>query len=89
MAVESLTTHGDIVNFIIGFGLILVGIMTFYLNSSAKYLSIREHSTYNDFIVRELNSIGHRLNVLEQTRPTTGEIEARMNGKTFQTQTIS
>lgn len=80
--------HAEIVSIFIGLGVLVLGAFGFYLNSSARYLSIREHNQYNDFILRELDKTSQRVSILEQTRPTTGEIEARLNGKAFQHQVI-
>jgi hypothetical protein len=76
-------THGDLATVIIGFGLLIMAVAGFYLSSSSRYLTIREHQQYNLFILRELDQQSHRLGTLEQTRPTTGEIEARLNGCQF------
>ena len=64
-------------------GILLVTLSALYVSSTARYLSIREHESYRSFILREVDQLNHRILVLEQTRPTTGEIEARMNGTKF------
>lgn len=63
-----------------GLGLFAIALVGFIVTTNAKYLSIREYETYNTFVVRELDTITARLNILEQTRPTTGELEARLGG---------
>jgi hypothetical protein len=63
---------------LIPLGLLAIGLLSLVFTSSAKYLSIREHETYNAFMIRELNNLSARIGTLEQTRPTTGEIEARL-----------
>jgi hypothetical protein len=66
-------------------GIFIIAIAGLFLNNATqakslaeKFLSIREHETYNDFIKRELDRIAQRLTFLEQTRPTTGELEAKL-----------
>lgn len=71
----------------LGVGAFIIALGSFYLSSSAKFLSIREHETYNTFVKRELDHLSKRIYILEQTRPTTGEIEARLNGTAFKSKT--
>ncbi len=40
-----------------------------------KSLSIREHEAYKDAVQRDIHRVETRLAHLEQTRPTTGELE--------------
>jgi len=58
-------------------GILVLGVASYYLTTSAKYLTIREYETYNQFMIREIDKLGNQILVLEQTRPTTGELEAR------------
>ena len=73
----------NILTAVSGVGALFIAIATFYILTSSKFLSIREHMQYNEFVIRELDRVSNRISVLEQTRPTTGEIEARMNGVRF------
>jgi hypothetical protein len=60
-----------------------------------KSLSIREHEEFKKAIEREMsqmrndykhddNRLEDRIKVLESTRPTTGELEARLKGSNIQ-----
>ena len=40
-----------------------------------KSLSIREHEAHRDAVQRDIHRVEARLNHIEQTRPTTGELE--------------
>jgi hypothetical protein len=73
----------------LAFGALLVGAAGFLSRSFDKSLSIREHEEYRNSMLRNLEDIRtsyrrecdrleDRIKVLEQTRPTTGEIEARL-----------
>jgi hypothetical protein len=74
---------------IIALGALLVSVLVAFSRSMDKSLSIREHEEFskntkermeglkNDFN-RDIDRIELRLNYIEQTRPTTGELEARM-----------
>lgn len=68
---------------VIAAGVFIVSLIALFLSSSAKYLSIREHETYTAFLTREMDLINNRLLLLEQTRPTTGELEARLQTGKF------
>lgn len=78
---------------IIGGGLLMVAVATLWrggINATqSRDLSRLEHTEFKErvsnetiifrtFILRELDNIERRLNNLEQTRPTTGELEARL-----------
>lgn len=41
-------------------------------------MTIREHQGYAESVVRELDQLRYSVNILEQTRPTTGELSAGM-----------
>ena len=56
-----------------------------------KSLSIREHEEFKNSVIRDLSQVRYdykrdddrledRIKVLEATRPTTGELEARLKG---------
>jgi hypothetical protein len=77
---------------IIDFGTIALAAMAFLSRSFDKSLSIREHEEFRRSIGDQLNRIREdfhrefdriirRIEVLEQTRPTTGELEARLRPK--------
>ena len=51
----------------------------FITTSLDKSLSIREHEEYKRAIQRELDQFRYDIHIMEQTRPTTGEIEARLD----------
>lgn len=55
----------------------VVGIGVFTVNS-AKYFTIREHQAYQDATHKRLDDMLDRIRVLEQTRPTTGELQAML-----------
>jgi hypothetical protein len=69
-----------LLSLVVSMGLFIIGLGGLYLNTSTKFLSIREHETYNSFVVRELNTLSKRIDMLEQTRPTTGELKAVIKG---------
>jgi hypothetical protein len=64
---------------LISIGLFVVGLAGFYLASSSRYFTIREHQEFMSSIFREFDKIHGQLVRLEDTRPTTGELEARLN----------
>lgn len=72
----------------VGAGALVLALGSFYLASSSRLLSIREYESFSIFVRRELDGIEDRLTNLEQTRPTTGEIEARFNGIKFKDKCI-
>jgi hypothetical protein len=72
---------------LIGLG---IGAVTIFSRMFDKSLSLREHEEFkraiNDAITlnrkqfqREVDRIEDRIKILEQTRPTTGELEARID----------
>lgn len=78
---------------IIGGGLLMVAIATMWrggINATqSRDLSRLEHTEFKErvnaetqifrlFMMRELDNIERRLNNIGQTRPTTGELEARL-----------
>jgi hypothetical protein len=68
-------SHSDI---LIGLGVLLLGVMGFYLSSSTRYFTIREHNEHKASIIREFDKIHEQIVRLETTRPTTGELEAKI-----------
>ncbi len=68
-------------NFIGEFGLLLITGFGIFLASSAKFFTIREQEEFINRINRELDQIHLRIYTLEQTRPTTGELEAKTVGE--------
>ena len=62
----------------IALGVLAVGLVGLIFNQAASKLSVREYESYTAFIVRELDAIRERITFLEQTRPTTGELEAKL-----------
>ncbi len=67
---------------------VVVGVGIFIANSS-KYYTIREHASFENAIYRDLyasrettrqhiEDLRDRIKVLEQTRPTTGELQAAL-----------
>jgi hypothetical protein len=57
--------------------LIVLTALGLYASSAAKFFTIREHTSYAYLMQREIDSMLDRIKVIEQTRPTTGELEAR------------
>ncbi len=49
--------------------------LTLLIRLTDKSLSIREHEAYKDAVTRDIHRVENRLGHLEQTRPTTGELE--------------
>ena len=76
-------------NLLIAAGVFIIALAALFMNSSARFLSIREHATYSGFITREIDNIYKRLDVLERTRPTTGELEAKIGLNKKECKTIS
>lgn len=65
----------------ITFGIFSVAVGGLFLNYAGRFLSIREHESYQEAVRREMDKLHERVNTIEQTRPTTGELEARLNYK--------
>jgi altronate dehydratase len=57
-------------------GVFLLSVMAIVQTSSAKFLTIREHNEFMASIRKEVDILRQQVNVLEQTRPTTGELKA-------------
>jgi hypothetical protein len=57
----------------------IIALSGLYISSFSRYLSIREHETYQTYVTREMDELSRRIDVLEKTRPTTGEIEAKLD----------
>jgi hypothetical protein len=49
--------------------------VTLLMRGFDKSLSIREHEAYKDAVSRDIMRVETRLSHLEQTRPTTGELQ--------------
>jgi hypothetical protein len=64
-------------------GILVTGALTLFLANSAKYLSLREFEYHRVALIRELDIVSKRMEYLEQTRPTTGELEARLQTGKF------
>ena len=52
-----------------------ISIISIVSRSLDKNLSIREHEAHRDAVQRDIDRVESRLNQLERTRPTTGELE--------------
>ena len=74
---------------VLAFGGLAVAAVAFLSRTFDKSLSVREHEEYRNAVLRQLaemrdgyqrecDRLEDRVKVLEQTRPTTGEIEARL-----------
>jgi hypothetical protein len=75
---------------VISIGALAVSVIVAFSRTLDKSLSIREHEEFSknvnsalaglkhDF-ERETDKINRRVELIEQTRPTTGELEARLN----------
>ncbi len=68
-------------NIILPLGLLIVGIGGFYISNTSKYITIREYETLVARLNRELDQLRRQVQVLEETRPTTGELRAVIEGK--------
>ena len=62
-------------------GLFVIALLTIFFQQNSKFLSIREHESYQAFVTREMDYLRSRISILEQTRPTTGELEAKLGQK--------
>ncbi len=71
----------DIWQILLPAGLLLLGLAGFFLSSSSRYLTIREQAALTAFLTRELDQMHGKITTLEQTRPTTGELQAMMSKK--------
>ncbi len=60
---------------IIALGALGFSLVNFLTRSFDKSLSIREHEAHRDAVQRDIDRVEGRLGHLEQTRPTTGELE--------------
>jgi hypothetical protein len=77
-------------------GAILISIYVIVSNTFDKSLSIREHNEFKDqekdkaqlrdtSLQRDLRRIEERIGVIEQTRPTVGELDARLRAESKST----
>jgi hypothetical protein len=73
----------------IAIGAAIIAVITLFSKLMDKSLSIREHDEFRRSVERDSDKKDHqrerdfdaildRIRVLEQTRPTTGELEARL-----------
>ncbi len=53
----------------------VVSLLVLVSRGMDKSLSIREYESYREAIGRDIERVERRLQLLEQTRPTTGELE--------------
>ncbi len=60
---------------LIALGALAISIISVLSRTLDKNLSIREHEAHRDAVQRDIHRVEVRLNHLEQTRPTTGELE--------------
>ncbi len=60
---------------IVAFGSLAISIISVLSRTLDKNLSIREHEAHRDAVQRDIHRVEVRLNHIEQTRPTTGELE--------------
>lgn len=60
---------------LLALGAIALSIINLLTRSFDKNLSIREHEAHRDAVQRDIHRVENRLGHLEQTRPTTGELE--------------
>jgi hypothetical protein len=78
---------------IIALGALLVSVLVAFSRTLDKSLSIREHEEFSKNVKERVEGLKHdfnrdvdrlerRLDYIEQTRPTTGELEARMGPRT-------
>lgn len=54
---------------------ILLSGLTLLIRSLEKNLSIREHEANKEAVARDIERLENRLRHIEQTRPTTGELQ--------------
>ncbi len=60
---------------LIALGALAISIISVLSRTLDKNLSIREHEAHRDAIQRDIDRVEARLGHMEQTRPTTGELE--------------
>jgi hypothetical protein len=60
---------------LIALGAFALSALNLLTRSLDKSLSIREHEAHRDAVQRDIERVENRLERLEQTRPTTGELE--------------
>ena len=66
---------GNELYWIIAGGALVISVVAVLMKAFDKNLSIREHEAYREAIARDIARVETRLQHLEQTRPTTGELE--------------
>ena len=66
---------------LIASGALVLALLSLLIRTFDKSLTIREHDEYKRAVVREIDRLESRINRLEETRPTTGELEARISRK--------
>ncbi len=60
---------------LVALGALAISMINLLTRSLDKSLSIREHEAHRDAVQRDIHRVEGRLGHLEQTRPTTGELE--------------
>ena len=60
---------------LIALGALAISLISVLTRALDKNLSIREHEAHRDAVQRDIQRVELRLNHIEQTRPTTGELE--------------
>ncbi len=60
---------------LVALGAFVLSAINLLTRSLDKSLSIREHEAHRDAVQRDIHRVENRLGHLEQTRPTTGELE--------------
>ena len=70
---------------LVSVGSVLVVGLGLVLTNNVRYLTLREHEAYLKAMSTRIDDILDRIKILEQTRPTTGELKAwvtrQINGK--------
>ena len=60
---------------LLALGSVVISILALLSRTLDKSLSIREYESYRSGVDRDIQRIERRLQLIEQTRPTTGELE--------------
>lgn len=58
---------------IAAFGL---SVLSYIVRAADKNISIREHDLFKDGVERDIDRLERRIERIEETRPTTGELQA-------------
>lgn len=65
---------------LIALGALTVAVLSIFIRSFEKSLSIREYETYRNSVRADIERVEKRLQHLEQSRPTTGELQILAEG---------